>query len=346
MTQQEIRIALLGLGNIGRHFLHAVLTSRNRLKQWYQLQIKLVAVADSHGAAINKDGFDIAVLLQHKAAGNSAATAPGGRQVDVTEMVPTSDADFLLDAAPSNFKTGEPGLDLERQTLRLGKSVISANKGPIALAYHELNALAEAYGGHLAFSGTVGGGLPVINLLCRELIGARLTRFQGILNSTTNYILTRLTESNNPFIDALKEAEEKGIAETDSMQDVSGKDAAAKLVIIANAALGLHVTLNDVETTGIIGIGLDQIIAARQSDMVIKLVASAIWQQDDYALSVYPRWLSKNDFLASVNGWEMGIEVETDLFETLYAKINERTPTPSASAMLRDVINTVRECTV
>jgi len=339
MMSQELRVALLGLGSIGKNFLRAVQASEERLAQRYDLKIKIVAIADSRGAAVNRDGIPPEVILAHKQAGHSAATCPGCSTVSPQEMVQAGTADYLLDAAPSNYRTGEPGLSLIRQTLQAGKHVVSADKGPIVLAYHELHALAQAHHSRLAFSGTVGGGLPVINILRRELVGARITAFRGVLNSTSNYVLTRLEESTDPFIDALKEAQEKGIAENDPLYDINGQDAAAKLVIIANAAMGLHVTLADVETEGIVGIDLAQIIAARASNLVIKLVASIILHEGQYRLSVSPHWLAQNSFLASINGWEMGFEVHTDLFETVYAKIDEQTSTPSASAMLRDLIN-------
>ncbi len=339
---QELRVALLGLGNIGKNFLRIVQASEERLQQRYGLRIRIVAIADSRGASINRDGIAPEVLLAHKQAGRSAATCPGCISVSSQEMVQASAADYFLDAAPSNYRTGEPGLSLIRQALRDGKHVVSADKGPIALAYHALHALAQANHSRLAFSGTVGGGLPVVGILRRELVGARITTFRSILNSTSNYVLTRLAESTNPFIDALKEAQEKGIAESDPLYDVNGQDAAAKLVIIANAAMGLHVTLADVETEGIIGIDLGQVIAARTSNLIIKLIASITLHEEQYTLSVSPHWLARNSFLASVNGWEMGFEVQTDLFETVYAKIDERTPTPSASAMLRDLINIAR----
>lgn len=334
-------LVLLGVGAVGQGVLRLLAEREDVLARRYGVRLRVVAAVDSRGAAIDSDGLSPSALLAHKAAGRSVADFPGGKQggtvMDVLQSLP---AHILVDASPVDLRTGQPGLPAVRAALRQGMHVVLANKAPLVLAYHDLHDLAHCHNARLAFSATVCGGLPVINMGRRDLIAATVHRFRGILNSTTNYILTRMAAGES-YADALREAQRRGIAEADPSLDVEGWDAANKLVIVANAVLGARVTLQDVqEVVGITHLTPDAMARARARGEVIKLVARAERRGDgSYALTVRPESLSADDFLARVSDWEMGVVFETDIYETIYAKIDERDPLTTAAAVLRDVVN-------
>ncbi len=225
-----------------------------------------------------------------------------------------------------------------RAALHRGISAVLANKGPLVLAFGELHQLAAANGAGLAFSATVCGALPVINIGQRDLIAAKISRLQGIFNSTSNFILQEMTQGR-PYAAALAEAQRRGIAETDPTLDVAGWDTANKLVIIANSFLGINATLADVAVQGITAITLLELQAAAAENNTIKLVATAQANGATYQLSVVPALLPNVDFLAGCQGWEMGIVIETDIYGTMRYKIDERSALPTAAAMLRDAVN-------
>jgi homoserine dehydrogenase len=220
--------------------------------------------------------------------------------------------------------------------------VVLANKGPLVKAYGELTRAAEEAGVPLLFSATVCGALPVVNVGRRDLVGCDIRAVRGIFNSTSNSILEAMGRGGT-YAKALRQAQLDGIAEADPTLDVEGWDTANKLVIIANSILGMPATLRDVHpVTGITAITAEQIIEAAAAQQVIKLIATAEREGDAYRLSVEPKWLPQSDFLAGVNGWEMGIVFDTDIMGLQQHKVDERGPVPTAGAMLRDVIATAR----
>ncbi len=337
---KTINLALSGLGNVGRNFLRIIETKSERLAADYGLALRVVAVADSSGCAVNPDGFDPHALRLHKEAGGQVADLPeykpGYTLADFLAL--PGFCDFLLEASPVNLSDGEPGLGYVRAALGAGISCVLANKGPLVLAFHELHRLAAATGAELAFSATVCGALPVVNIGRRDLIAADISLLRGIFNSTSNFILDEMAGGRS-YADALAEAQRRGIAETDPSLDVEGWDTANKLTILANSFLGVEVTLADVAVQGITDINAEQLAEQRARGNVIKLVAEAKQVGDGYQLSVAPVALPADDFLAGCGGWEMGVEIHSDLYGKMFHKIWEREPLPTAAAMLRDVVN-------
>jgi homoserine dehydrogenase len=190
----------------------------------------------------------------------------------------------------------------------------------------------------LGFDATVAGGLPAVNLGQRDLAAAKIHRLEGVLNLTTNYILTRMAEDGLSYDQALSDAQAAGHAETDPSLDVEGWDAANKLVILAHSVLGFPATLADVDVTGITGVSGDMLRAATAEGMRVKLVATAEADGDGYRLSVRPQWLAAGHPLAQLGPKQMGIVYHTDISGSISAAIVEETPLPTASAMLRDVV--------
>lgn len=343
-NRDEIRMIVAGLGNIGRRFLAVVESKREDLQARYGIRLRLVGAADSKGAAVGADGLDIPTVVSLKENKQSAADyvdEAGGRGyagMPPLEVVQQVEADVLCEATPVNLKTGEPGLGCIRAALDQGMHVVTANKGPLVLAYGELIRLAQEKSVAFRFCGTVCGGLPAVNLGQRDLAGATIARLEALPNLTTSFILEQMAQGQS-YAQALMAAQAQGCAEADPSLDVEGWDAANKLVILANSVLGAPATLSEVAVQGITGVTHDDLKQAKAAGKVVKLVASAIRRPDGtYALTVAPTPLPAEHPLARLGGQQMGIVYHTDIYGTISAAIVEDEPIPSAAAMLRDVI--------
>ncbi len=350
MPETTYRLILTGLGNVGRSLLEILHAQDSLLRDRYGVRFVIVGAADAGGAASAPTGLPIMDIVAAKRAGRSVATLPGVGQPGVggVELARTLDADLLLEATLTNLQHGQPGLDTVRIALGRGMHAVLANKGPLVLAYAELAALSDLAPGaagerrpKLRFSACVGGGLPTINIGRRDLAGCRITRAEGVLNGTTQIIL-RMMEAGESYAGALAEAQRRGVAEADPTLDVEGWDAANKLVILANAVLNRPTTLADLAVEGITGLQTEDLrsAAARGERVVLLCLAEQIG--DDYRLSVRPTALPAEHPLARMSGDEMGIVYHTDIAGRASATSAERGPGPTASAMLRDVLEILR----
>lgn len=338
-----IRLALVGVGNVGQGFLQLLLEKGADLRQRYRLDLRVVAAADTSGIAINPAGLDPAELLALKAdkkgVAHSRSGHPGAPPAALHKL---AQADVLIEATLTDLKTGQPGLDLIRTALSKGMHVVSANKGPLVLAYRDLTERAANSGRQLRFSAAVCSGLPTVNIGQRDLVACQIERMEGVFNSTTNYILDAMTTGAS-FDDALAEAQRVGVAETDPNLDIDGWDTANKLIILANSVLNYPATLDDVSVKGIREINAGDLQTAQAKSQVIKLLASAVRQPDQsYILRVGPTALPADHPLARTRGWEMGIVYSTDIMGVLSAVVDERGPVPTGAAILRDVVSIYR----
>jgi homoserine dehydrogenase len=338
---KEIRLVIIGLGNIGRRFLQVLYDKADHLRKQYRLSFRLVGAADSGGAAIDPAGLDLRAIVALKEQRRSVAQYPDCGQPGLSPLalVRQVDADVLCEASPVDLERGEPGLSCIRAALGKGMHVVTPNKGPLVLAYAELTALAKERGRQLLFCGTVAGGLPALNLGRRDLAGATIHRLEALPNLTTSFILDRMTQGQT-YDQALAAAQAQGCAEADPTLDVDGWDAALKLVILANSVLGVPTTLDDVHVQGITGVTQRDLQAARDEGKVIKLVATAERLADGtYQLAVAPTPLPAGHPLARLSGQQMGIVYDTDIYGVISAAILEEEPVPSAATMLRDLLS-------
>ncbi|MFL5802508.1 MAG: homoserine dehydrogenase [Roseiflexaceae bacterium] len=337
------RVMLSGLGNVGRSFLELIPSQADLLASRYGIALLVVAAADSGGAAIDPAGLDVATLIATKQGGQSVASLadvgkPGMSALDMVQQAP---GELLLESTLTNLRDGQPGLGIIRAALTRGIPVVSANKGPLVLAYDELIALAEPPAGPgLRYSACVGGYLPTVNMGRRDLAGARIERIEAVLNGTTQGIL-RMMEAGGSYADALAEMQRRGLAEADPTLDVEGWDAANKVVILANAVLQRPTRLTDVEIEGITRVTADELREAQAHNARIVLLGLAEQVEGDYRLSVRPTALPIDHPLARMSGDEMGIVYYTDIGGRTSATTLERGPQPTAAAMLRDLIDLV-----
>jgi homoserine dehydrogenase len=341
-VSNTVRILMVGLGNLGRRFCELLVEKVPDVETRYGLRLQLVGAADSRGAAYDAHGLDPARLAEIKFAGGSAGDYPGAGQPNQTgaELIAGAEADVLCEASPVNLEDGgEPGLTHVRLALERGMHVTTANKGPIVLAYQELHELAGRHGVALRFDGTVAGGLPALYIGERDLRGARVGRIEAVPNLCTGYVMQLLADGLS-WEQALERARVEGVLEADPSFDLDGWDAAAKLVILVNAVMGIPARLEDVERSGISQQDGVALRAARERGNAYKLLAGAERRADGgIFLRVAPTTLPPDHFLASLGRKHMGVVYYTDIYGTIMAAIEEPTPLPSAAAMLRDILD-------
>ncbi|MEM0191780.1 MAG: homoserine dehydrogenase [Candidatus Korarchaeum sp.] len=289
-----MRVVLMGLGVVGKAFLRILIEKAPEIRSKYGLNPTLVAVSDSSSSLYNENGLDPSMVLDQKIRRGSLAGLANEVHLRGANLVKEVEAEVLIEATPSNFKNGEPGLSNIKAALNSGKHVITVNKGPLALEMPALIEMFRESGLKFLFSGAVGGGTPFVRFVKRCLVGERVLAIRGVLNGTTNYILTRM-ESGMSFEKALAEAQKLGYAEADPSNDVDGWDSAAKLVILSNLAMELDVTLRDVEVRGIRGVKIEEELLSE--GRTLRLIASA----DKYGLRVKPEVIERTDPL-SVSG--------------------------------------------
>ncbi|NOR15827.1 MAG: homoserine dehydrogenase, partial [Candidatus Aminicenantes bacterium] len=234
-----MRLLFIGFGTVGQGLSELLVEKKEELRTNYGFEFTVVGISDMHkGNLTNPDGIDLSAASEAVKDGGSLTGLPGEQFAgDALEMIQKVDADVMLEATYTDIKTGEPATSYIRSALERGMHVVTTNKGPLALHYHDLKDLAQEKGVKFLFEGTVMSGTPVLNLLRETLAGSVVTEIKGILNGTTNYILTRMEEGMS-YEDALKKSQELGYAEAVPDADVLGWDALAKVTILAKVVFG------------------------------------------------------------------------------------------------------------
>lgn len=326
------RISLIGFGAVGQGVARSILRKREYLNK-QGIDIRIVGISDSRGSEINVQGIDIeSALLRKKQTGSVAVSNETG-----LDMIRNIEHDIVVEATPTNITNGEPGLSNMRLALGSGKHIVTSNKGPLALCFNELKEAAEDNGLFFRYEATVGGAVPIFNLVHEALAGNTVMGIEGILNGTCNYILTRMSEERMPYGLVLQEAQELGIAETDPSYDVEGIDSAIKLVIIANSIFGQTSTYKDVDVTGITKITPEALELANKNNYLVKLVCEA----RDGRLTVAPRLVPKHHPLA-VGGTLNVASILTDLAGRITISGKGAGSIETASSILSDILYIVR----
>jgi homoserine dehydrogenase len=339
---QNVRIVLVGLGNLGRRFCMTVADKQASLAERYGLNLMLVGAADSRGVAYAPEGLDMSAVAALKATGGTIADYPdvGRSDWDAVALVEAAEADVLMDASPVNLPQGaEPGLTCIRTAMNKGRHVITPNKGPLVVAFHELHELAREKNVAFRYDGTVAGGLPALNVGCRDLRGAYVSRLEAVPNLVTGYVMDMLAEGIS-WEEATAKARAEGALESPPEWDLDGWDAAAKLVILANAILGCDAKIDDVERAGVSTVPVAELAAALERGEKYRLLAKAELQDDgSYKLSALPTSLKPEHPLGHMGSKQMGVVYTTDIYGTITFIIDEPDPVPSSATMLRDLLD-------
>ena len=287
-----MRIILVGFGNVGQSLAEMLEYRRRELIGNYGLDLKVVAIADSGGAAVSEDGIDLsrALRVKRRCGTVSAMNGYGEEGLSALEMLESIDGDVAVEVTPTNLETGEPGLSHIEKALKMGMHVVTTNKGPLALYLPRLVDLAGRRGVHLRFSGAVGAAIPVLDFAEHCLHDDEVESIRAVLNGTTNYILWRMSENGLTMSEAIEEARRLGYAEKKISYDLKGLDTAAKLVIIAHQVMNRRASLRDVHVRGITEITPGDMVAAKKEGFTIRLIGSI-----DGGISVSPRRIRIED---------------------------------------------------
>ncbi len=293
-----------------------------------------------HGFIYREDGLDISTLLELARTDRSLSEYPGIHYWESAQAgLQATSADVMVEVTGTNLRDAEPGISHIRTALSQGMHVITANKGPGALAASELFALARQQGKQLRMESTVMAGTPVLSTIQQGMAGAEIKAIRGILNGTTNYILSAMA-AGREYTDVLAEAQSLGYAEADPTADVEGYDALAKTLILAALAFGKPLKQEQVQLRGITAITSDQMVSAVERGHRIKLIASLRLETEDGTLdaSVEPVELPLTDPLARVDGVLNAISIESDTLPDVTIIGPGAGPTQTAQGLMSDLI--------
>jgi homoserine dehydrogenase len=333
-------LCLLGFGNVNQALLRLLQKKNSELRE-RGIAWRITGVATRKmGWVANENGLDPAGLLSNSVFAQSRAGAPAPR--DVREWLRLAKADVLFEATSLSPRDGQPAIDHIRAALEAGAHAITANKGPIVHAYEELRSLALAKGRKFLFESTVMDGVPIFSLFRDNLPCIYLQGFRGILNSTTNVILSGVEEGLS-FEESLVKAQELGIAETDASNDIEGWDAAVKVAALIRVLMDAPIRLEEIQREGIGKLSEEAVRAARAEGKPYKLVCRAQRTGQGVVASVRPEQVPLSDPLAWVAGTSSIVYFETDVFPGL--AITENNPGLDATAygMLADFVRAVKE---
>ncbi|MGC8661238.1 MAG: homoserine dehydrogenase [Nitrososphaeria archaeon] len=320
-----MRIALLGYGTVGTSFHRLINAKKNLLKEKYGVVPQLIAICDRSGCMINEEGIPYETAYKTKTKfGRLSEEDNGMHPLDVIREL---SLDLMVETTTANFKTGEPALSHIFESMKRGIHVITTNKAPLALHMPALLEEASLNGVEFLYSGTVGGGTPFISFGEKVLRGNSLKEIKGILNGTTNYILTRIIDSGLEMNEALSEAQKLGIAEADPTLDLNGFDSAAKLVILMNHLLGKRVTISDIKISGI-----NENLPKCESGQTVKLIASSS-PEPKVSMEVIKRG-SPMDVGSTYNVIEFNVEELDKIYVTGRGAGGQET----AASIIRDVV--------
>ncbi|MGA2533713.1 MAG: homoserine dehydrogenase [Candidatus Aminicenantales bacterium] len=340
---KTVPIALTGFGHVSRAFFTLHREKRAEIARRYDLDFEIMAIVKADGCLFSGRPLDAGQVLKLEGPlfADNPAWRPGMRIQDVFQAAGAGGC--LVECTPSNLASGEPGLSYIAAALENGWNVVTASKGALVIAFRKLRSLAGDHGLALRYSGATAAALPTLDIGLVSLAGAAIEGIQGILNGTSNYILTKMADGLS-YEEALQEAQRWGIAEPDPSMDVEGWDSAAKLILIANTCLDTEFGLGDVRILGIAGMPADLIKGARAEGKSVKLLASASpgRKGKGWTLEVRPSVLDPSHPLFHVNGTEKGITFLTDTMGSVTVTGGRSNPRGAGAALLKDLINVYR----
>ncbi len=338
----ELRLALLGFGNVGQAFVRLLVNKIEAINK-YNVSLEVVGVATkTYGIATNPAGIDTRRLLETRRAGQSLEKFHTDKRItDSLDFINRVEADILIECTSLTPETGQPTIDYVQVALKKGMHVVTTNKSAPAFAYHNLAALAQQQKRAFLFEGTVLDGAPVFSFVRDTLPATEIRGFRGVINSSTNFILTSMEEGLPPD-DALRQAQALGIPEKNPDYDLDGWDAAAKTAILVNALMGGKITPPEIARTGIRHLTTRTVIEAARQGRRFKLLAEARWRDGKIVARVTPRMLSLSNPLAHVSGSSAAITLITDTLGEITIHLNEGEVPQTAYAILADLMTIVK----
>ena len=339
---RQLNLALLGFGHVGRALARLLLERRKWLLREFGLEWRVTGIATrNHGMAIDHGGMPIQKVLRGwKKESNLSGYHNGPGCFSPTDFIRQCGADVLFEMTVLDL-SGEPAATYIREGLRAGLHVVTTNKGPVATQFRSLTRLARVRGVRFLYEGTVMDGAPVFNLVRQNLPGTRILSLRGILNSTTNHILTQM-EQGAPFESSLQYAQQQGIAEADPSLDLDGWDTAAKLSILIQALMGGNIIPSEIQRKGISEETGRLVRGALRRDRRLRLVARAYRQGGRVIGKVEPEELEMFDPLAAVRGLSNILVLTTDTMKELAIIENNPGVQQTAFGLFSDLVTLLR----
>lgn len=330
-----MRIQVVGLGHVGQSLIELI-DEKKELMKSLGLSLHIVSVSDSKGTAMDKRGLSLSEVLKYKKFGwkGFGKYAEGYSVLDATRKI---ESDVLVELTPSTLN-GEPGLSNIKAALAAKKNVVTANKGPLVVAYRELMKTAKENGVKLLYEATVGAHVPVFCLVESCFKVDELQSVRGVLNATTNFVIGEM-ERGKGFQEAIGEAVRAGWAETNYSDDVDGIDSARKLVIMANALFGEGARLRDVKVEGIRHVET-MVKAARKENRKVKLICEMTRNKGKLEMTVSPKQVPLDDPLATVKEGNMAIKFAFKTSKEIFVSAQFLGPKQTACAVLNDIVRT------
>jgi homoserine dehydrogenase len=321
MKKEKISIGIIGLGTVGTGTVRIILDNKDVLKERLGFEINLRRVADID---IKRD-----------------------RGINVPKEILTTDVDALLndpniDIVVELIGGIRPAKDFILEAVKNGKHIVTANKALLATEGNEIFNAAREAGVEIGFEASVAGGIPIIKIIREGLVANRIKAVYGIINGTSNYILTKMTEENVEFQDALREAQRLGYAEADPTLDIEGIDSAHKLTILASLSYGISISYKDIYTEGISGISAQDIGFASDLGYKVKLLAIAKEINNEIELRVHPTMLPNDYLISKVDGPFNAIYVKGDAIGSTLYYGRGAGDMPTGSAVVSDIVDIAR----
>lgn len=331
-------LAIVGMGNVARALLRLLISKETDLRRRYDIRWRLTGVATRRiGWIADPDGLNpLAALHGHSLVHHGITSQPQ----NIRDWLEKTRADVLFEASSLNVQTGQPATDHLKAALELGAHAITANKGPIVHAYHELTALAKERKKQFLYESTVMDGVPVFSMFPYGLPATDIRGFAGVLNSTTNVVLSEI-ERGRSMEEAVKRAQAMGIAETDPTADLDGWDSAVKVVALAIILMGVDVKLEQVQRIGIRELSEEKIRSVRAAGMRYKLVCRAERRGTGVDCRVSPELLLATDPLANLEGSSSAIRFDLDVFGLSFVEHNPGVEA-TGYGLLADFLRAVR----
>jgi len=344
MNTDNIKIAILGFGNVGRAFVKLLTEKEEEIFNKFNLNVDVVAISTrTKGCLVNENGIDLAgVLDKFKNFNHFDKGISDYKEMSSMEIAEGLDYDILFELTPLKIFSGQPAIDHIKAALNRKKHAVSANKGPIAWAYGSLSDLAKKNNVLFYFETTVMDGTPVFNLVDETLKFCKITEVKGILNSTTNFVLEEIAKGK-PYHEVIKEGKKRGFVEEDPAMDIEGWDAAAKTAALINVLMGADITPCDVDRKGIEDIDYEQIKEAENKGNVIKLICYGGIENGKVVARVKPEEVSKNSLPATITGTTSIVSITTDLMGTVSIVEHEPEIEQTAYGVFSDLVRVLQE---
>ena len=341
---RQLRLAILGFGNVGQAFAELIINNHQKILDTYETDVKVVAIATrSKGNLLDETGLNLEQTLEDVRKTGRFQNKSCLTTMTNMELIAKANYDLLVELTPLNVATGEPAISHIKGAFAAGKSVITANKGPIAWAYDQLLALSRQANVSFHFETTVMDGAPVFNMYDNCLRLAKVTEISGVLNTTTNFILVQLEEGVS-FEEALEKGRAMGFVEADPSLDLDGWDGAVKITALANVLMKAGITPDQVERQGISGITGDDLRAAKKEGKTIKVMCRATRNDSGKVIcKVAPEKVAMTEKEALVNGTTSVVSLTTDMMGKLTLFENDPNIYQTAYGIFSDMLRIIVE---